>query len=181
MKNLIKKINKCIDLEKWDKARGYIKLALSKEPDNHWLLVTLALTYYEQHNYKKSLMIEKQALKLAPKCPLVLWDYAGSLDMLGRTKDALKIYNGLVRRGPYSIAYGDCGEGIRRARSLVNDCFYKMAKCYEDIGQKSKALKPYEKYIHNREYGKRRIYSIYSLKKVRLEYQTLRNELKNRK
>jgi hypothetical protein len=54
-----------------------------------------------------------------------------------------------------------------------------MAKCYEDIGEKTKALKLYEKYIHNREYGRNRIYSIFSLKRVRVEYQSLKNKASN--
>jgi len=82
--------------------------------DDHWLLTRLGLTYYEEHNYKKALFYETQALRLAPKCPLVLWDYAGTLEMLGRDKEAIAIYRKLVKRGVDKIAYGECGEGRAR-------------------------------------------------------------------
>ena len=58
--------------EDWTGARRAIRLRLRHAPDDHWLLSRLALTYYEQRKYKKALEIERQALRLAPRCPLAL-------------------------------------------------------------------------------------------------------------
>jgi hypothetical protein len=44
--------------------------------------------------------------------PLVLWGVAGSLDMLGRTSESVRVYRRLIRRGVDSVAHGDCGEGL---------------------------------------------------------------------
>lgn len=74
------------------------------------------MTYYEEFKYEKALEYDSQALSLAPNCPLALWGYAGSLDMLGREREALKIYQRLVKRGAESITHGECGEGLARAR-----------------------------------------------------------------
>ena len=166
-KELGKKIEKYIALENWNRARYYINKGLSKYPKDHWLLTRLALTHYEQRNYKIALRIGEQALKLAPKCPLVLWDHAGTLYMSGDFSRALNIYNKLVRRGVESLAYGECGEGVRWAKSLVNDCFYRMALCYRKSGNRSKAIELYRRHLKSRAPG---IPSIYSLKEVKQEF-----------
>src|SRR5438045_746826 len=130
-----KEIEKLIGAEDWKAARKLIRTALRKEPDSHWLLTRLGLTYYEDRNYKKALFYSTQAMALAPKCPLVLWDYAGTLDMLGQNKEAIAIFKNLIKRGIDKIAYGACGEGKAWARGVIADCFYRIAKCYEEQGQ----------------------------------------------
>lgn len=127
-----KEIEKLIADEKWKDVRKLIRAALRKEPGDHWLLTRLGTTYYEVFDYEKALFYSKQALELAPNCPLVLWDYASDLDMLGRTKEAIAIYKKLVKRGVEGIAYGECGEGLAWARGLVADCLYRLAKCYDE-------------------------------------------------
>jgi hypothetical protein len=73
----------------------------------------------------------EQAVQSAPYCPLAVWDYAGALDMSGQREDALSAYRWLVKRGAENPAFGDCGEGIQSARSLVADCYYRMARLFE--------------------------------------------------
>lgn len=111
-----KEIEKALDDDDWVGARHLIEAALEGQPDDHWLLTRLGLTYYEQRHYEQALAYSSRALALAPECPLVLWDYAGALEMLDRPEEALQIYQRLVDRGVDSIAYGECGEG-RRGRA----------------------------------------------------------------
>jgi len=85
-----KEIEKLINAEEWRAARKKIRLALQKKPDDHWLLTRLSLTYYEERNYRMALSYNTKAMKHAPTCPLVLWDYAGSLSMLTATKMLLR-------------------------------------------------------------------------------------------
>jgi len=160
-----KEIERLIDAEDWKAARILIRAALRKEPDSHWLLTRLGLTYYEEHNYKKALFYDTQAMELAPNCPLVLWDYAGTLDMLGRNEEAIAIYKKLIKRGVDKIAYGECGEGMAWAKGVVADSLYRIAKCYEEQGQPKKALNYYEQHLKRRGPGCRSIYSINEVKK----------------
>jgi len=166
-----KEIEELIDAENWKGARQLIRAALRKEPDSHWLLTRLGLTCYEERNYEKALFYEAQALRLAPRCPLVLWDYAGTLDMLGQNRKSIAIYRKLIKRGD-KIAYGECGEGMAWARGVVADCLYRIAKCYEEQERPKKALSYYEQHIKRRGPGSRSIYSIgevkRQMKKVRL-------------
>jgi hypothetical protein len=48
MVNRSDKIESLIAADNWKGARDLINAALQKEPDSHWLLSRLALTYYEE-------------------------------------------------------------------------------------------------------------------------------------
>lgn len=154
-----------IEREQWKKAQQLIQIKLQDVPDSHWLWATLSLTYYEQYDYEKALRCAEKALNLAPHCPLVLWHYAGALYMHGLAKEALAVWKGLLKRGVQVIARGECGEGMASARSLLNDCNYRIGACYAWIGQKALAARYFHKYMENRRKGIRSIYNIREVKK----------------
>ena len=151
--------------ENWVLARRLINRELRRTPDDHWLLTRLSLTYYEQRNYKQALKISERALDLAPRCPLILWDYAGTLDMLGRTAEAIRIYQKIIRRGADSLAHGECGEGMAWARGMLADCYFRMGLCYGDRGNRSKATVALRKHLSLRRLGCRSIYDIRTARK----------------
>jgi tetratricopeptide (TPR) repeat protein len=151
--------------EKYAEARTILLELLKDEPDSHWLLTRLSGTYFEEKNYYKALEYVEQALKISPHCPLVLWDYAGTLDMLERNVDALRVYKNLVRRGVNRIAYGECGEGIWWARSLVNDCRYRVGLLYASMGEFQLAGKYIKTYIANHSRNNPSIYPLRDVKK----------------
>lgn len=171
MAEMSDRIESLIEADDWKRARKVIRTALHAEPESHWLLSRLALTYYEEFKYEKALEYEMQALTLAPNCPLALWGYAGTLEMLGREREALKVYRRLVSRGADSIAYGECGEGLARARGLVADSLYRMAGCYKSLGRPRKASELLEKHFAQRGKG---CHSIYPVREVRKELNELR-------
>jgi tetratricopeptide (TPR) repeat protein len=171
MSEVSDRIESLIDADDWKGARKVIRAALLTEPESHWLLSRLALTYYEEFKYEESLEYETRALALAPNCPLALWGYAGALEMLGREREALEVYRRLVRRGAESIAYGECGEGLARARGLVADSLYRMAGCYKSLGQSRKAAEHLEKHLAQRGKG---CHSIYRLREARKGLDELR-------
>jgi tetratricopeptide (TPR) repeat protein len=155
----------------WDAARLLIQAQLDKEPeDPHWLLTRLGLTHYEQYNYERALELEEQAFALAPDCPLVLWDYAGTLEMLDRPTEALVIYQRIIGRGVASLAYDKCGEGRARARALFVDSLYRMSHCFTAIGDHAKAVETMGKHLEQRGPG---CQSIYPIAQVRKEQRAL--------
>jgi tetratricopeptide (TPR) repeat protein len=161
----------------WSGARRLIQTALRREPDSHWLLARLGLTYYEERRYAHALRWSERALARAPRCPLVLWEYAGDLQQLGRHREALRVYAGLVRRGAESIARGPCGEGLRWAHGLVADSLYRQAIAYLALGQRRRARTSLEGHLALR--GPR-CASIYPVRQVRRELRALDGELNGR-
>jgi tetratricopeptide (TPR) repeat protein len=163
-------IEQAIAANNWTRARKLIRHELKSDPNDHWLLSRLALTYYEQRQYRRALYFEAKALQIAPYCPLAIWRYAGSLEMLGRDKEALKLFRWLLSWREQNLAYGDCGEGILAARSLIADCHYRIACIWERMGQRKRALASYAEHFARRRRGTR---SIYPLREVKARYKRL--------
>jgi hypothetical protein len=149
---------------KWREARKLILTELALFPRSHWLTTRLSTTYYEERKYKKALVVSKRALKLDPQCPLILWDYACVLDMLGEEKSAIAVWKRLLRRGEKAVAFDKCGEGIRWARSLLNDCRYRIGVSFLDVGNKVLGKQYMVEHLRYRRPG---IPSSYSMKDVR--------------
>ena len=169
------KIERLISAEDWPAARRAVRAKLRSSPNDHWLLTRLGLTYYEERRYKQALKYSLCALAEVPSCPLALWDYAGSLEMLDQPEAALKVHLLLVGRGIQQIAFGDCGEGLAWARGLIADCHYRMAHCYTALQRPKMAIKSLKSHIGLRGPGCR---SIYSLVTVREELGQLRGSLR---
>src|SRR5438309_778426 len=79
-KSVTKVIDRLFAQERWADARAVLAKELAREPDSHWLRARLSTTYYEELNYDRALEEVEEARRLAPDCPLVLWEYAGTLD-----------------------------------------------------------------------------------------------------
>jgi predicted Zn-dependent protease len=153
--------------ERWAKARALIVRELKKVPDDHWYLTRLSGTHYEEHNYKKAREASDKAVKLMPLCPLVLWDRAGILEMLGQQAQAIAIWKRLLKRGTKSVAYGPCGEGLTWAKSLLNDCRYRIANTYRQLGKSNQARLYYKAYLKQRAQG---VPSVYDKRTVRKQF-----------
>jgi tetratricopeptide (TPR) repeat protein len=152
------KIETLIEEERWEQAREAIRKALKKAPADHWLLTRMSTTYYEERDYESALEWSDRAFAEAPNCPLVLWDRAGTLDMLGRTREALAVYGKLLERGIQTIAEDECGEGEEWAASLLTDCVYRAARCFEDLSHPWPALVLSACYLRLRDLGCESIY-----------------------
>jgi len=90
--------------------------------------------------------------------------------MLNRGSEALKIYKWLASWGEETLAHGECGEGLRWARSLIADCHYRIASILEKKCQRKRAIAAFEEYLSRRQRGHR---SIYSLRDVKSRYRLL--------
>lgn len=153
-------IEALISAEKWAQAEELIRFHLLSEPTNHWLLTRLSLTFYERFDYEQALRYVTQALSIAPHCPLVLWDYGGTLEMLDQPIEAMRVFRRLIRRGADRIANDTCGEGLARARGLIADCWYRIALCYRDLGQRRHAINALRMHLSLRGPGCQSIYPI---------------------
>jgi tetratricopeptide (TPR) repeat protein len=165
------RIEELIKDENWLAARRAIRSKLRSSPHDHWLLTRLGLTYYEQRRYTEALKYALLALNEAPECPLVLWDYAGTLEMMDEPEAALKVYQSLAQRGIQAIAFGNCGEGLARARGLIADCHYRISHCYASLQKPRLAIQALEHHLDLRGPGCR---SIYLLKNIAAECQASR-------
>lgn len=136
---------------------------LKAEPRHHWLLTRLSSVYYERRRYALALKYAEKAFAEAPACPLVLWDYAGALQMLGRHDEALELYARIVTRGVNRIATNECGEGKAWARGLVSDSHYRASLSLKAIGNEKASLSAFDQCLNLRGPGCRSIYRLAEL------------------
>lgn len=160
MQTLSERINRLFAEEKWPAARKLIERALQREPQDHWLLARLASIHYEERDYETAQKIARQAERLQPDCPLVQWELAGALHMLGKPGPALRIYRGLLQRGLKSVGHDECGEGEEWAISLLTDCLFRMGLCYQGQGKNAAALRAFRKHLELRGMGANSIYPV---------------------
>jgi len=153
-------IEQQIEREDWEGARRLIEIELLSKPDDHWYLTRLSSTYYEQRDYRRALELSSRALEIAPLCPLILWDHAGTLEMLDRPREALSIYRRLVGRGVENLAHGECGEGRPRARGLIADSLFRMGTCYAALGESEAAADCWQRCLAERGPGCQATYPI---------------------
>lgn len=172
MREVAGRIERLLSVEDWRGARRLLRAALAVSPDNHWLWSRLALTYHEQRRYAQALVHEARARTLAPRCPLVLWGLAGTWQMLGRDAEASALYGRLIRRGVRDIATGPCGEGVRWARGLVADCWFRLGLIREAAGRRDLAARAYRRHLAMRG----RAASIYGVRTVRRRLADLARE-----
>lgn len=153
------RIEALLEKKDWENARKAVLKELEVEPDSHYLVSRLALTYYEQRQYETALHYSQESMKLAPHCPLVLWNYAGALEQTGHEREAIRVWKRLLRRGIERIAHGPCGEGIRQAESLLNDCRYRIGKTYYFLDRPVLAWRYMHAHLTHRRRGLPSIYS----------------------
>ena len=107
-----------------------------------------------------ALKYAEKAFAEAPSCPLVLWDYAGVLQMLGRHDESLDLYARIVTRGVERIASGECSEGKAWARGLVSDAHYRASLSLKAIGNEEAGDSAFAQCIDLRGPGCRSIYRL---------------------
>jgi len=133
-------IDTLLDQGAWATARRLLLKELKKSP-SHWVLTHLSTAYVGEDKYDLALQASERAIRIAPWCPLTLWDYACALDFAGRKRAAIAAWQKLIKWGVKRIAYGDCGEGLPMARSFVNDARYRIGYCLGELGDYPSAVR----------------------------------------
>jgi tetratricopeptide (TPR) repeat protein len=118
-----------------------------KDPENHWLVTQLGVTFYEQRRYEDAVELFLASRQIVPDCPLTLWNLAGTLDSLGKRKEAIRIYNWLLQ-DKTSPEDDSCWESKEWAAALKADCVYRLGVCLEHLGKKQKAEQCYREYLN---------------------------------
>jgi tetratricopeptide (TPR) repeat protein len=154
-----KQIDDLIDAEQWEPARALIEKALKKEPQSHWLLTQLGETYYEERQYKTALDLLLRSRDILPGCPLTLWHLANTLDALGHSGEAVRLYTWLLRSK--NTAKDDpCWESSAWADALKTDCVYRLGLCFKHLARNGLAAYCIRKYLALLAVGSEGSYSI---------------------
>jgi tetratricopeptide (TPR) repeat protein len=131
---------------RWSEARRLLERERTRDPENHWVLTQLGVTFYEQQRYEEALLLFAASLEIVPDCPLTLWNVAGTLDALGKPAQAVSIYTWLLRSDK-SPADDPCWESKQWTDVLKADCAYRLGASFTHLGKKQKARNWYLHYL----------------------------------
>lgn len=147
MSKLSDKINDLFQRGEWEKARRLLENEREGDSDNHWVLTQLGVTFYEQKRYKDALQLFKASCAIVADCPLTLWNLAGTLDLLGKHRDAIKIYTWLLQT-KLSPEEDPCWESKEWTDALKTDTLFRLGSCLQSLGKKRKAEDFYRQYLN---------------------------------
>jgi tetratricopeptide (TPR) repeat protein len=140
-------INDLFERGEWDKARRLLEKEREKDPQSHWLLTQLGVTFYEQRKYEKALQLFLDSRKIVDDCPLTLWNLAGTLDALGKHAGAVSIYTWLLQTNK-SAAEDPCWESKEWTDALKTDCVYRLGVCFQHLNKTKSAEHCYRQYLN---------------------------------
>lgn len=157
----LKKLWTSADLKK---IKKYLLRKLYAFPDEYFLHLSLVDVFERMEDNPTALIHAKAAFCQAEYDPLCIYTYAKILMKNSQFIEALIIINKLLLTDLKEIAYGPNGEGMRWAKSLLNDALYIKSYSLNAIGEKE------ESYIIINEHKSHRkgIYSDFSIGQVRL-------------
>jgi tetratricopeptide (TPR) repeat protein len=132
---------------KWAKARKLLEEERERDPNDHWVVTQLGVTFYEEHRYQEALESFLASLKIVSDCPLTLWNAAGVLDSLGCHAKAVRIYTWLLK-AKTSPDKDPCWESKEWADALKADCVYRLGLCFEHLSKRETAEQCYRQYMN---------------------------------
>lgn len=146
----------------WLAARRVLETALQTSPHDHWMRSRLGATYYEVGDYTGALQQFEDAKVLLSKCPIAIWDLAGTLQQLERHGPAVELYGSLVQRQVGWLSKDPCIQSRALAKGLIADCQLRLCRSLEVLGRKEEASAAFLEHLTMRGPG---CYSLYSLDK----------------
>ena len=122
------------------------KKALRKEPDSHWLLTRAGRDALRAAGIPEGPVLAFAIARIVPDCPLTLWHLAGTLDALGYSTEALRLFTWLLR-SKKTPDDDPCWESIEWADALKTDCIFRMGLCFKHLDKNHEAAFCFRKYI----------------------------------
>lgn len=160
---LVQRCDKLDDAGRFREEIRILRQALRIIPDDHYLLARISNAYYDLDRIGLAMKYSVAAMRQSPRCPRVIWEHAGNLAAVGQYRRAIRLLEELVSRDVAEVAYGECGDGLRHARVLINDCYYQLSRIYGALGE----IEPAAKYLRRHDRGRARAgRSAYSAKEV---------------
>jgi len=158
-----KKMNLYFENNDWENAKVLIENEIIKFPNEYFLITSLSKVYYNLKSFDKSLKLAKEAFEIEPNDVLVLYDYACVLAAHNKNEKALKYWNIILNKNINDIAYGQFGEGLKWAKSIINDSRFRKSLCLIEVGELKEAKQLIVKHLKDR---KRGIYSDFTKKQI---------------
>ncbi len=146
-------INQYFAADDTDSAEKLLLSSIKKYPNEHLFFAQLSVVNYELGNDKNAIEYAKKSLEITPSCQLAQNYYAVALQATDKDTEAIKIWLSLLNRSIKDLAFNDCGEGVRNAKSLQNDIRFNLGVSYSALENSEKAKFYFNEHLKNRKQG----------------------------
>ena len=149
----------------WNGIITMLKRYASNYPNEYYIFQQLAQTYYIKciGQFQLACQCAEKAFNMKPDDDLNIYTYACSLYYVGRLDESFDLFSKITSKDVDAIAYGEHGEGLLYAKSLINDSIYMMGVICQDKLQYNEAKELFMKHLVNRRRGQ---YSDFSREQV---------------
>ena len=149
----------------WNGIITMLKRYASNYPNEYYIFQQLAQTYYIKciGQFQLACQCAEKAFNMEPDDDLNIYTYACSLYYVGRLDESFDLFSKITSKDVDAIAYGEHGEGLLYAKSLINDSIYMMGVICQDKLQYKEAKELFMKHLVNRRRGQ---YSDFTKKQV---------------
>ncbi len=154
-------LNKLWQDGKFTEAKDLLIQEVSKYPTEYYLWTSLAQTCSGLCEYKLALEYSIRAIDLCKNDVLVLYNHIGTLVDNGLYKEALPYCQQILKKSVKNISHN--GEGVKWAKSIINDTLFLKAISLFNIGEFKKAQIVLKRLLSKRQRG---IYSDFSKKQI---------------
>ena len=112
----------------WNGIITMLKRYASNYPNEYYIFQQLAQTYYIKciGQFQLAYQCAEKAFNMEPDDDLNIYTYACSLYYVGRLDESFDLFSRITFKDVDAIAYGEHGEGLLYAKSLINDSIYMM-------------------------------------------------------
>jgi len=170
--NTVQTIERLLDESKWNQAISKLQIELQKQPGHHWFKARLGYAFCKTHRWLEAKRVLTSAHASNPKCPLVLWEL-GMLSLeSNQPQDAIMWFKNILATDIDDLAFGECGEGMRPARSLSIDSKCGVGTAYTYLRNRRQAIMWYQKHLDSRTRG---IFSVFDRREIKNELAILQN------
>ncbi len=126
---------------------------------DHFTLIEKGLELHESFKYSKALPFFAKALKSHPKCPACIYNYANTLHMLDRDKEAKALLEELIETDDQSLIEG-CPDSNEQPEGFRLDAFFLMYYVVLSIsGSFAEALPYAEEHLKRRRRGLKSVWT----------------------
>ena len=167
--NISKRFQSKLDMLKhnsdWNGIINMLRRYASKYPNEYYVFQQLAETYYIESigQYQLACQCAEKAFAMEPDDDLNIYTYACSLYYVGRLDESFNLFSRIASKDVNAIAYGEHGERILYAKSLINDSIYMMGVICQNRQQYKEAEELFARHLDNRRRGQ---YSDFTKKQV---------------
>ena len=139
----------------WNGIITMLKRYASNYPNEYYIFQQLAQTYYIKciGQFQLACQCAEKAFNMKPDDDLNIYTYACSLYYVGRLDESFDLFSKITSKDVDAIAYGEHGEGLLYAKSLINDSIYMMGVICQDKHQYKEAKELFIKHLVNRRRG----------------------------